>query len=66
MVHQKKAFVHRNQRGKMALGPFLKKVGSPLCDCTFSPKYDRMICYTLRYGYKPLAYYDKEGWSRHE
>ena len=43
-----------------------KNAGKSLCDCTFSLKYDRMMCYTLCNGYKPLAYHDKEGWSRHE
>lgn len=65
MVHQKRVFVYRNQREKELRSVF-KNAGKSLCDCTFSLKYDRMMCYTLCNGYKPLAYHDKEGWSRHE
>ena len=64
MVHQKGS-LSIGIKGKRAWSVF-KNAGKSLCDCTFSLKYDRMMCYTLCNGYKPLAYHDKEGWSRHE
>ena len=53
-IKGKKSLVRVQKRGKVPVR------------LHFSLKYDRMMCYTLCNGYKPLAYHDKEGWSRHE